>query len=125
MFGVQQAAIALDALEGIVGRALLVETKVVLVCLFFLELLDVLLDNDTDIELEEKAKNGTENEADLSARVEHRATSDFVEVLVVTLDQGTLGEHEVERESSQAEREEEADPDENRVDLDHATVSNH
>ena len=46
---VQQASIALDTLEGIVGCALLVETEVVLVGLFVLELLNVSPDNDTDI----------------------------------------------------------------------------
>lgn len=36
-------------LEGIVGSLLLVETEVILVGLFLLELLDVSLDDDTDI----------------------------------------------------------------------------
>ena len=51
VFVVQQAVLALDALEGIVGRALalLVEAKVVLVCLFILELLDVSPDNYADV----------------------------------------------------------------------------
>ena len=51
VFVVQQAVLALDALEGIVGRALalLTETKVVLVCLFILELLDVSPNNDADV----------------------------------------------------------------------------
>ena len=45
---------ALDALEGIVGRvalrvALLVEAEVVLIGLFVLELLNVSFDNDADI----------------------------------------------------------------------------
>ena len=50
---IQQAAIALDALERIVGRVgllvLLVETEVVFIGLFVLELLNVSFDNDTDI----------------------------------------------------------------------------
>jgi len=50
MLGVQQSATALDALEGIVRRvALLVKTKVVLICLFILELLDISPDDDADI----------------------------------------------------------------------------
>jgi len=49
VFVVQQAIPALDALEGIVGCALLVETKVVLVGLFVLELVNVSPDNDTDV----------------------------------------------------------------------------
>lgn len=53
MLVVQQATIALNALEGIVGcRALLlvmVETEVVLVGLFVLELLNVSLDDDADV----------------------------------------------------------------------------
>ena len=76
-------------------------------------------------ELEEETDNVADDKADLSAGGEHRATRDLVEVIVVTLNQRALGEHEVERESSQAEREEEAQPDEERVGLDHATVSNH
>ena len=36
-----------------------------------------------------------------------------------------VGEHEVGRENGQGEGEQEADPDENRVGLDHAAVSNH
>lgn len=76
-------------------------------------------------ELEEKANNVADDEADLSTRVEHRATRNFLEILVVALNQGTLGEHEVEGESGQGEREEETDPDESRVGPDHTTVSNH
>lgn len=49
MFGVQQASVALDALEWIVCRVLLVETKVVLVGLLVLKLIDVSSDDDTDI----------------------------------------------------------------------------
>jgi hypothetical protein len=49
MFGVQQSSIALDALEGIVGRALLVEAEVVPVGLFVLELIDVSSDDNADI----------------------------------------------------------------------------
>ena len=49
VFAVQQAVPALDALEGIVGRALLVETKVVLVGLFVLELVNISPDNDADV----------------------------------------------------------------------------
>ena len=50
MFAVQQAAPRLDALEGIVGGViLLVEAKVVLVCLLVLELLDVSLNDDTNV----------------------------------------------------------------------------
>jgi len=124
---VQQAAIALNALEGIVGRgvALLVETKVVLVGLFVLELLNVSPDDDADVELEEETENANDGECNLSTRVEQRATRNLFEVLVVTLNQRALGEHEVERERSQADGEEEAEPDENRISLDHATVSNY
>ena len=46
---VQQVAIAIDALEGIVGRAILVKTEVVPVSLFVFELLNVSPDDDTDI----------------------------------------------------------------------------
>lgn len=52
MLGVQQAMIALEALEGIVGRGVpvvLVETEVVLVGLLFLELINVSPDDDTYI----------------------------------------------------------------------------
>jgi len=49
VFAVQQAVLALDALERIVGRALLIATKVVLVGLFVLELVNVSPDNDTDV----------------------------------------------------------------------------
>lgn len=50
MFGcVQQASVALDALEGIVRGALLVEAKVVPVGLLVLELVDVSSDDNTDI----------------------------------------------------------------------------
>jgi len=67
MFAVQQAAPALDALEGIVrGILLLVETEVVLVGLFVLELFDVSPNNDTDIELEEKANNVADDKTNLS-----------------------------------------------------------
>lgn len=40
---------ALNVLEGIVGSLLVVETKVILVGLFVLELLDVSPDDDTDV----------------------------------------------------------------------------
>lgn len=49
MFVVQQTILTLDALEGIVGFALVVEAKVVLVGLFVLELLNISPDDDTNI----------------------------------------------------------------------------
>lgn len=52
MLVVQQATIAIDALEGIVGCRILlvtVETEVVLVGLFVLELVNVSSDDDTDV----------------------------------------------------------------------------
>lgn len=51
MFAVQQASVALDALEWIVRLVLLVlvETEIVPVGLFVLQLLDVSPNNDTDI----------------------------------------------------------------------------
>jgi hypothetical protein len=50
MFSVQQAPVALDALEGIVRQVVpLVEPKVFLVGLLVLELLDISPDNDADI----------------------------------------------------------------------------
>jgi len=127
MFAVQQAAPALDALEGIVRRVVLVlvESEVVLVGLFILELFDVSPDDDTDIELEEKTDNVADDETNLPVRGEHRATRDLIEAVVVALDHRALGKHDVEGESGQGDREEEADPDEDRVGLDHATVSNH
>ena len=48
-FAVQQPAIALEALEGIIGCLFLVDTKVVLVDLFVLELINISPDDDTDI----------------------------------------------------------------------------
>jgi len=101
----QQAAVAVDALEGIVGCALLVETEVVLVGLFVLKLLNVSPNDDTDIELDEKADDVADDETNLFAPAEHRTTSDLLEVLVIALNQGALREHEVEGESSQSERE--------------------
>jgi len=109
MLVVQQATIAIDALEGIVGRrvprVLLIETEVVLVRLFVLELLNVSSDDDANIELDEKCNNVADDETSLFTRGEHRVTSSFFEVLVVAPKQGALGEHEVERESSQSEGE--------------------
>jgi len=125
VFAGQQAVPVLDALEGIVGRALLVETKVVLVGLFVLELINVSPDNDTDVKLEEKTNDAADDQANLSARVEYFTTIDFVEILVVTLNQRALGKRDIARECGQAEGEEETEPDEERVGLDHATVSNH
>lgn len=75
--------------------------------------------------LDEESENVSNDERDLSTRIEHRATSNLFQVFIQALDQGALGEHEVEHESSQAEREEEADPDESRVCPDHATVSDY
>jgi len=53
MLATQQTAIAVDALEGIVGRVVLVgalvETEVVPVDLFVFELINVSPDDDTDI----------------------------------------------------------------------------
>ena len=53
MLATQQAAIAVDTLEGIVGCTVLVgapvETEVVPVGLFVLELIDISPDDDTDI----------------------------------------------------------------------------
>jgi hypothetical protein len=116
---------ALDVLERIVGSLLLVETKVVLVDLFVLELLDVSPDNNTDVELDEKTENVSDDETNLSTLSEHRATRNLLKVAIVALNQGALGKHEVECECGQGDREEEADPDETRVCLDHATVPNH
>ena len=76
-------------------------------------------------ELDEKTENVSDDETDLSTLSEHRATRNLLKVIIVALNQGALGEHEVERECGQGEREEEGDPDESRVCLDHATVSNH
>jgi len=101
----QQAAVAVDALEGIVGCALLVETEVVLVGLFVLKLLNISPNDDTDIELDEKADDVADDETNLFAPAEHRTASDLLEVLVIALNQGALREHEVEGESSQSERE--------------------
>jgi len=125
MFAVQQATSGLDALEGIVGSILLVETEVVLVGLFVLELHDVSFDDDTDVQLEEKSNNVGDDETDFSAGAKHCTARNLIEVLVETLNQRALGKHEVEREPSQAEREEEAEPDEEGVGFDHAAVSNH
>lgn len=123
MFAVQQASVALDALEWIVRGVLLVETEIVLVGLFVLQLLDISPNNDTDIEMEEKANNVTDDKSNLSTSVEDRATGNFVVVAIVALNQRALGEDEVERESRQRERGKEAYPNENRIGLDHATVS--
>lgn len=110
MFAVQQASVALDALEWIVRRVLvlLVETEIVLVGLFVLQLFDISPNNDTYIEMEEKANNVTDDKANLSTRVEDRATGNFVVVAIETLNQRALGEDEVERECRQCERGEEA-----------------
>lgn len=108
MFAVQQASVALDALEWIVRRVLLVETEIVLVGLFVLQLLDISPNNDTDIEMEEKANNVTDDKSNLSTSVEDRATGNFVVVAIVALNQRALGEDEVERERRQRERGEEA-----------------
>ena len=75
--------------------------------------------------MEEETNDVADNEGDLSTRVEDRATRDLIVVAIVTLNQRALGEDEVERESGQGERGEEAHPNENRVGLDHATVSDH
>jgi hypothetical protein len=124
----------------------LVHAEVVLVDLFVLELVNISPDDYTDVwwrerkirwisdwrrcgnvltEIDEKADDIADEETDLSARAEYRTARNLVEVLVVALDQAALGEHEVGREDGQGEGEQEADPDENRVGLDHAAVSNH
>jgi len=125
LFAIQQAPVALDALEGIVGLAILVETEVVLVGLFVFELVHVPSDNNADIEMEEEANHVANDETDFSARAEDRTTRDLVVVAVVTLNQRALGEDEVECKSGQGQRREEAQPNENRVGFDHATVSDH
>lgn len=76
-------------------------------------------------EIDEKTDDIANEESDLSSRTEYRTTRNLLEILVVALNQATLGEHEVGRENGQGEGEQEADPDENRVGLDHAAVSNH
>lgn len=76
-------------------------------------------------EIDEKTDDVADEETDLSTRAEYRTARNFLEVLVVALNQVALGEHEVGRENGQGEGEQEADPDENRVGLDHAAVSNH
>jgi len=123
MFGVQQASIALDALEGIVRRALLVEAEVVPVGLFVIELVDVSSDDNADIEMEEESDDVADDKTDLSTRAENRATRNLVVVTIVTLNQRALGKDEVEGECGQGERGEEANPNEDRVGFDHATVS--
>jgi hypothetical protein len=75
--------------------------------------------------MEEETNDVADNEGNLSTRAEDRATRDLIVVAIVTLDQRALGEDEVECECGQGERGEEAHPDENRVGLDHATVSDH
>jgi len=75
--------------------------------------------------LEEKTNDAADDQANLSTRVEYFATINLVEILVVTLNQRALGERDIARERGQSEGEEEAEPDEERVGLDHATVSNH
>jgi len=102
-----------------------VETEVVLVRLFVLELVDVSPDDDTNVEMEEETDNVPDDEPDFSTRRENRATRNLGVVLIITLNQRALGKDEVERERSQRKRRKEAHPDENRVGLDHATVSNH
>lgn len=75
--------------------------------------------------MEEEANNVANDETDFSTRAEDRAARDLVVVAVVTLNQRALGEDEVECKSGQGQRREEADPNENRVGFDHATVSDH
>jgi len=75
--------------------------------------------------MEEETDDVADNEANLSTRAENRATRDLIVAAIVTLDQRALGEDEVECECGQGERGEEAQPNENRVGLDHATVSDH
>jgi len=102
-----------------------VHAEVVLVDLFILELVNISPDDYTDVEIDEKTDDVADEETDLSSRAEYRTTRNLLEVLVVALNQVTLGEHEVGRENSQCKGEQEADPDENRVGFDHAAVSNH
>jgi hypothetical protein len=76
-------------------------------------------------EVEEETNDITDNETDLPTRAEDRTTRDFVATAVVAIDQRALGEDEVEGKDGQREGGEEAQPDENRVGLDHAPVSDH
>lgn len=64
-------------------------------------------------EMEEEANDVADDETDFSACAEKRATGDLIATAVLTLNQRALGEDEVECESGQNERGEEADPNEN------------
>ena len=75
--------------------------------------------------MEEESDDIADDETDFSTGAENGAARNLVVAAVVTLDYRALGEDEVEGECGQGERGEEADPNENRVGFDHATVSDH
>ena len=73
--------------------------------------------------MEEETNDVADDENDLPTGGENRTTSNFVAAAIVALNQRALGEYEVECECGQSQRGEEAHPNEDRVSLNHTTVS--